>query len=187
MCVLHMYVFLKGDFNATTQTKTEFIDNDETIDLEYFEYDDVLDPFYNTQHLLRTYNFDHTRVSKHKSSNNEGSWLLEICKSNNLIILNGRCGKDKGNGNFTFRNLSIIDYSIASAHAFKYVNDFEIIQLDCLYSDEHSLLSTVMEFSKICNKLTNKSGHGKQQRRPQWRSDKQSEFCPTLIKINFLH
>ena len=67
MCVLHKfvkYVFLMSDFNARTQTKTEFIDNDESIDLEYFDYDDVLDPFYDAQHLLRTYNLDHTRVSK---------------------------------------------------------------------------------------------------------------------------
>ena len=87
MCVLHKYVFLMGDFNARTQTKTEFNDNDKSIDLEYFDYDDVIDPFYDAQHLLRTYNLDHTRVSKDKSSNNEGSRLLEICKSNNLIIL----------------------------------------------------------------------------------------------------
>ena len=37
-----------------------------------------------------------------------------------------------------------------------------------------------MEFSKICNKLTNKSGNGKQQRKPQWRSDKQSEFLSNI-------
>ena len=84
--------------------------------------------------------------------------------------------------NFTFRNLSVIDYSIASAHALKYVNNFEILKLVFLYSDGHSHLSTVMEFSKICNKLTNKSGNGKQQRQ---RSGEMTS--PTLIKINFLH
>ena len=36
------------------------------------------------------------------------------------------------------------------------------------------------EFNKICNELANKSGNGKQQRKPQWRSDKQSEFLSNI-------
>ena len=41
-----------------------------------------------------------------KVINNEGNKLIDICKSNNLFILNGRCGTDKNIGAMTFRNLS---------------------------------------------------------------------------------
>ena len=38
--------------------------------------------------------------------------ILEVCKSNRMLILNGRCGDDKYNGSMSFRNQSVIDYSI---------------------------------------------------------------------------
>ena len=37
-----------------------------------------------------------------------GTSLLNICKSNNLLILNGRCHKDEGIGKYTFRDISVI-------------------------------------------------------------------------------
>lgn len=100
------------------------------------------------------FNFDKSRVSKDKSTNNEGHLLIEICKSNNLFILNGRCGKDKGVGVFTFKHLSVIDYSIVSAQALNYVENFAITELDCLYSEGHSLLSTDLKIKKT-NIITN--------------------------------
>ena len=120
MSMLH--IFSMGDFNARTQIEKEYmyIDTDD-FTKQQFGYDNVLDQFNNVQCLLSNYSLDPTRASKDKSSNKEGNLLLEICKSSDLFILNGRCGKDKGTGNFTFRNSSIIDYSIASAYALKYV------------------------------------------------------------------
>ena len=140
----------------------------------------MLDQFNNVQCLLSNYSLDPTRASKDNSSNNEGSLLLEICKSNDLFVLNGRCGKDKGIGNFTFRNTSVIDYSIASAYALKYVKDFEITDLDYLYSDRHSLLSTAIKFKEVHSKLTKESKTGKQQQIPRWRNDKKSEFLTNI-------
>ncbi|MEW8547180.1 MAG: endonuclease/exonuclease/phosphatase family protein, partial [Candidatus Thiodiazotropha sp.] len=175
MCVLHKYVFLMGDFNARTQSKNDFIDINEFTEQE-LDNDDFSDQFFDVHNLLSHYNLDHTRASHDKYSNNEGNFLLDICKTNNLFILNGRCGKDKGIGNFTFRNLSVIDYSIASAFALKYIKEFEITELDCLYSDGHSLLSTVIEFKKAPCKVTKKPNSENQHRKPRWKNDKKSEF-----------
>ena len=80
--------------------------------------------------------------------------LLDICKSNNLVILNGRCGDDKYVGATTFRNCSVIDYSIASYQSLSHVNNFRIDEVDNLFSDGHSLLTTELNFD---NNLKNAS------------------------------
>ena len=66
------------------------------------------------------------RCSKDKSLNNEGNNLLEMCKCYNLCILNGRCGDDRNLGNFTFRNTSVIVYTIASAETLMHFRNFKI-------------------------------------------------------------
>ena len=67
---------------------------------EHFDqYDNTLNDFYNVSSLLMQSNLECTRSSKDKNLNNEGKLLIDICKTNNLIILNGRCGKDKEIGN----------------------------------------------------------------------------------------
>ena len=50
------------------------------------------------------------RVSQDKIINNEVNMLLDMCKSNIMLVLNGRCRDDKFNGPMTFRNQSVIDY-----------------------------------------------------------------------------
>ena len=73
--------------------------------------------------------------------------LFEICKSNNLIILNGQFGKDKGIGGYRFKTVTVIDYSIPTTEALKYSFGFEEIKaLACLYSDSHVISSTTLEF-----------------------------------------
>ena len=66
--------------------------------------------------FLRKFNMKLHRNSQDGVCNNAGNSLLETCKSSNLFILNGRCGKDK-KGAFTFKNTTIIDYAILSAEA----------------------------------------------------------------------
>ena len=76
-----------------------------------------------------------------KKKNNNGFKLIDICKNNNLTILNGRFGKDKNIGNATFRGISVIDYVISSGGGLKLLDDFDITEHDKLYSDGHALLS----------------------------------------------
>ena len=49
--------------------------------------------------------------------NRNGKKLIDFCKMSDMKILNGRIGKDKSLGNFTYytkRGSSTIDYVIAS-------------------------------------------------------------------------
>ena len=55
--------------------------------------------------------------------------------------MNGRFGKDKDVGAATFRDKSVIDYTLCTADSLRLLNDFEIVELDSLFSDGHALLS----------------------------------------------
>ena len=68
------------------------------------------------------------------------SSLIEICISNNLFILNGRFGSDSTKGRLTFRDQSLINYTICSFNCLKLLADFEVIDTDFLISDGHALL-----------------------------------------------
>ena len=125
---------------------------------------------------------DKTRCSKDSNINNEGRLLLETCKSNNLLILNGRCGKDRGVGSFTYKNTSVIDYTVVSAQILKFISNFEIIELDTLYTDYHCLLNTTVTFT---NKVKlSKPREYKKVQKPRWQEIKQSDFILNLSANN---
>ena len=114
MCIAHKYVHLIGDFNARVADQTGITNVDSFLS-KHFEFDDSLlehfemsDVFDKNNHISRQ------RRSRNSVLNHEGKVLLDVCKANNLIILNGRCGSDKSSGELTFRNISVIDYSITT-------------------------------------------------------------------------
>ena len=50
--------------------------------------------------------------------------LLDMCKPNSMLILNGICEDDKFTGSMTFRNQSVIDYSIVSFQSLQFIKSF---------------------------------------------------------------
>ena len=62
------------------------------------EYDDVMIKYFNKSSCLSDHGLSVERANKDMFLNNDGRFLLDICKSNNIFILNGRCGQDKGIG-----------------------------------------------------------------------------------------
>ena len=125
------------------------------------------------------------RTTRDSICNNEGKILLEICKSNDLFILNGRCGKDKEMGAFIFKNSSTIDYSIFSTESLKFVADFDIKELDALYSDGHSLLNTTLKFRNLVIEKPLQTKETPNQQR-KWQPNKKYEFAFNLddVKID---
>ena len=92
-------------------------------------------------HPLKVLAFSSNANQRIKLRNNNGYKLVDICKDNNLTILNGRYGKDRNIGNATFRGKSVIDYTISSIKGFTLLTDFEIIESDSLLSDGHSIIA----------------------------------------------
>ena len=170
------YVYLAGDFNAQTANLTDYTTEDEFLS-KHFDFDDELSSFYNHKSSLEKLGIEVNRKSMDKKKNNNGFRLIDICKDNNLTILNGRVGADKGTGNFTFRRTSVIDYVISSLHGLTIIDNFDIIELDRLYSDGHSLLSFNIKVQKV-------NTHEKQRKPrtcyPAWDSLKAQSFLDNI-------
>ena len=58
-------------------------------------------------------------------TNAHGIRLIELCRNNNLFIFNGGIHNDL-TGKYTFKDKSVIDYTIATADCFQFIRDFEI-------------------------------------------------------------
>ena len=75
------------------------------------------------------------RKSLDSHGNIFGHRLIELCKNNNLVILNGRVGEDQDIGNFTTTRNSVVDYIIMSANSLKYLSNFELRKFAPLLPD----------------------------------------------------
>ena len=178
-CIQNKYVFLMGDFNSRTHTHSDILENDDFL-IEHFDLDDALYDLFNIKTLLARANMNELRTSKDNVINNEGRKLLDICKSSHICILNGRCGEDKYIGNFTFRNTSIIDYSIASAEAINYVDNFCVTELDTLFTDNHALLTTTLKFENISENSQIHRVCTQANKRPKWDENKLKDFIQNI-------
>ena len=107
MCISHEYVSLMGDFDSRLCNNPDFIDADKYFS-DCFEFDENLTNYLNASSSLDSIKFSKCHVSQDTVINNSGYLLLDMCKSNNLFILNGRCGADINIGAMTFRGQSVI-------------------------------------------------------------------------------
>ncbi|MEW8548196.1 MAG: reverse transcriptase family protein, partial [Candidatus Thiodiazotropha sp.] len=126
--------------NARTGVLCDYILADPLI-ADLMDFDEDTSSFYNQAELLSTLNINKHRASQDVKTNNNGYRLIDICRNNNLFILNGRFGNDKNVGKLTFRDQSLIDYTICSFDCFRLFSDFEVIDTDAILSDGHALLS----------------------------------------------
>ena len=79
---------------------------------------------------------------------------------------------------FTFKNTSIIDYTVISAEALKFNIRFWITELDTLFTDHHSLLSTTLTFLNKIN--LRKTPECKSTQKPKWKENTKSDFVLNL-------
>ncbi len=147
-------VLLVGDMNAQTANLVDYTENDDFLD-KYFDLDRDTLEFFDQKNAMLKEGIPLSRNSQDKKKNNHGYKLIEICKNNNLLIVNGRFGPSFSTGQMTFRNISVIDYLIVSIPTYTLINNFQILKTDQLLSDGHA----VVDFSiKRCSpKETNTS------------------------------
>ena len=132
------YVIITGDANAYTSNLPDYIEIDDSLS-NILELDEETLSSFNEYENLKTLNIPIDRTSKCTKINSRGRRLLDTCKNNNIYILNGRYGNDKLVGNFTFKDSSEIDYTICFLGILRLLTNFEIIELDPLFSDGHAL------------------------------------------------
>ena len=84
---------------------------------------------------------ENLRLSLYRQSQNSsktitfGSSLIQLCKNNNLVILNSRAGEDKGIEKYTTTRHSVVDYMIMPSDMLRYLSNFRVHEFDPLLSD----------------------------------------------------
>ena len=124
------------------------------------------------------------RVNKDKTVNSNGKKLIKLCKENNIIIVNGRTGSDRGIGDLTFnskKGSSTIDYCVASPDFFPHIQDFHVDILDKNLSDKHSPIILTLETKHIENlesqsDSTQESDIEYERISSKWDNNKKQEF-----------
>ena len=137
-------ICLLGDINAQTGNQSDLVTYDENIE-QFLHSDDPNDELAKIS--IGDLGFPTKRHNSDTQSNNYGKRLLEVCKSFNLCIANGRLGSDKFLGNKTCKGSSVIDYAIMSPLLFTSVKEFEILPFEPLVSDAHSGIHISLECS----------------------------------------
>ena len=138
-------MYLIGDFNCRIDDKKDFVVF-ESVNHCFDEFDYV--PDYNME-----------RASMDKKYYTFGSKLLDLCRSNNMRVVNGRLGNDFNIGSFTYvaqHGASVIDNLLIKDTNFSSIRDFTIYSVN-EWSDH-----TPISFSLLCNNITpvvNASSH----------------------------
>ena len=147
-------ICLVGDFNARTKNLPDYYTQDDINTLtDIVDFDFNISP--SVQSLYDSgINID--RCNSDTKVNNSGHRLLELCKLNEIIIVNGRLGSDKFKGDFTCKGVSVIDYVLVSVDLLKCITDFEVDLFDPLLSDVHSPISLALDIERD-RQLTNES------------------------------
>ena len=131
---MQIYQCVSGDFNSRTGVKSDF------NNVEYDENEIYVDVNDNTIYELQSLGLSSIRNSSDKFVNNYGNLLLNMCKSSNLLIFNGRINGNE-TGGFTCKDTSVVDYFIGSLDVIKQVSDMKILEHSMLYSDVHKPMS----------------------------------------------
>ena len=130
-----------GDFNSRTAQLLDFYEVEES------------NAFIYTNQLYDVYILDDLDISRLRNNHDDivntyGNKLISFCKNNDMLVLNGRVGKDQA-GKPTSKNNSNVDYAISSAHLLRKVEDFDILEFSKLFSDTHSPVSLMISCAKL--------------------------------------
>ena len=141
-------IMLIGDFNARTGLLDDFpIEND--IILKETGLDFMNDIEFCSKTLLNSLNIKLNRSNQDTFVNNNGRKLIDMCRTLNVQLVNGRCGEDKTIGKMTCAQASTIDYVLGSTNLFQYISNFKIEEFDPLLSDKHCVVN--VELSPLTN------------------------------------
>ena len=136
---------------------------------------------------LELLNIPLKRNSMDTKKNNYGNILSDLCKYNNMYILNGRVGEDRHVGKFTCKHSSVVDYCIGTSGLLGLVDDFCVLEFCSLFSDVHCPLSITLRSEYIIHSVDEIDGDTHTYEKPRkWDNSKKDDYCGN-IKINIVH
>ena len=136
------HILLAGDFNAYTKLLADFIPDNDHLD-EDATYFDTFDIMESVEH----YDIPKRVSQDQHRPNNYGYRLIDLCKSQNLRIFNGRVGVDGQYGKCTSNGCSVVDYFIGSPFLIDKVKHFEVQTFDALLSDVHCPVTLTIQLN----------------------------------------
>ena len=166
-------VLVTGDFNGRTGSGLDFIMYDRYIEAGLDESIRLTDiPVRcNKDHVIDSY----------------GKRLLELCKSTNFLISNGRLGSDKDVGSYTYiseKGCSVVDYLLLPLTDFDIISSFEVCDVT-EFSDHVGLTFTLQ-----CPELLPSDPESKQTfsstRKLKWDNDKLENFTQNVTELSDL-
>ena len=166
-----------GDFNSR-------ISNDDCI---YISEDDESTELLSDVYKLELLNIPLKRNSMDTKKNNYGNILSDLCKYNNMYILNGCVGEDRHVGIITCKNSSVVDYCIGTNSRLGLGDDFCVLEVSSLFSHVHCPLSITLRSEHIIYRVDEIDGDTHTYEKPRkWDSSKKDDYCGN-IKINIVH
>ena len=173
---------LLGDLNARTGVLSDFLDmtNDEQ---ENNNGEECIS--------LDSLGFKNMRSSVDKYVNNYGKGLLDLCKSLDMFIVNGRVGSDALIGKATCKNVSVVDYAICTPNVLTCINDFVVNDFDPMLSDVHCAVcltlcceNTDRSINSRTHPETQLSSLKKGPTKPAWKPNLASDFKHSLNEVD---
>ena len=128
--------------------------------------------------MMNRFNIDTIRVSKDRKVNSFGKQLIDSCKINNMLILNGRAFGDKGVGQTTCKDKPVVDYVICSSCSIAFLTNFEINEFCPLNSDAHNAIKFLLKGNIIPTRGTPSSHPTDKYKR--WEESKKDLFLENL-------
>lgn len=162
------HVYICGDLNSRTGNLADYLTYDRYIDNDDDDLQEKQSDFL-------------TRKNQDKVIDINGRKLLNLCKSTGFYIVNGRIGKDKDLGTFTFcstRGLSTTDYLLTHNTNLHTIHDFEIGEFNS-FSDHAPIIFTL----KLKTCITSKSQDNENCTEPikiVWDENKKHDFIELL-------
>ena len=137
------YLIMFGDFNSRTGQIAAYTINDDFI--SGIQDDCILsNENMNVLFKLQECKLPLERRSADPTTYTYGLQMIDICKSSDLFILNGRLGQDRDQPKTTCKDRSTIDYFIASAYTIEHISNLVINELSSLFSDQHCGISVTL-------------------------------------------
>ena len=177
------HICIAGDFNSHTKNLRDYIVRNDFVP-EQLEFDEDAQNGLTSLNLLTSNNIILDRQNSDTSRvNSYGRLLIDFCKSNNLLLANGRLGSDKI-GKATTRDETVIDYMIANPFLLIQTENFTVHDYDNIFSDRHCRLSWGLRLSNtnLMSKNSNdsKSITIKRTHRGMWSKAKPTDFTSHL-------
>ena len=160
--------FVLGDLNSRVGTLIDYTK------------DDNLDKFINNDKCSCSNDIPH-RASMDTIVNNFGRRLLSMCKSTDLLILNGRKQGDI-KGKFTFCNQmghSVIDYMLTKYEYYNVVTDFKVLEVN-EFSDHAPIYAGFSVKNNPIECIPEKTENGVKY--ILWNKDKETEYKIKIIE-----